>query len=197
VTDPYTAEYWDRLDGGKGYTDSVLWADIAYAIHETVGIDAQGQDHALSTRLLDVGCAFGFLLRHLRRRGYDVRGVDYSRHALAKAPEDIQHYIAWHDLTGQDRLADWYRPFDVAVCLETLEHIEWDQIPAAMAQICVIGQPDTRSDPTHVSVVPREVWEALFVQWGFEFDREKWRHLRQFRWFAHHQGVFVLRRPSG
>lgn len=212
MSDPYTAEYWQRLDGGRGYTDSVMWMDIAHVIHELVGIDrVQLKDNALSMRILDVGCAFGFLLRHLRRRGYDVRGVDYSRHALVSAPEDIQYYIAWHDLTGKDRLADWYKPFDVVTCFETLEHLDWADAPGAVEQIwdvlkpggvliatiCVVGQPDTRSDPTHVTIIPREAWEALFVQQGFEYDQGMWRQLRQFWLFSAHQGVFALRRPPG
>jgi SAM-dependent methyltransferase len=188
-----------------------MWWDIAHIVHELVGVDkVHGVDHALDTRLLDVGCAFGFFLRHLRRRGYDVRGVDYSRHALAKAPEDIQYYLAWHDLTGQDQLSDWYKPFDVITCFETLEHLPWDCAPGAVEQIwralkpggvliatiCVVGMPDTRSDPTHVTIIPRECWEALFVRQGFEFDRGMWRQLRQFWLFSQHHGVFVLRRPA-
>jgi 2-polyprenyl-3-methyl-5-hydroxy-6-metoxy-1,4-benzoquinol methylase len=189
-----------------------MWEDIGHIIHELVGIDRVHQrDNALSIRLLDVGCAFGFLLRHLRRRGYDVRGVDYSRFALDKAPQDIQPYVAFHDLTGKDQLISWYKPFDVVTCFETLEHLEWDQAPGAVGQIwdvlkpggvviatiCVVGQPDTRSDPTHVSIIAREAWEALFVQQGFEFDWQMWRQLRQFWLFSAHQGVFALRRPVG
>lgn len=132
----YGREYWQSLDGGRGYTDSTMWWDIAHIVHELVGVDKDhGVDKALDIRLLDVGCAFGFFLRHLRRRGYDVRGVDFSRHALDKAPEDIQFYLAWHDLTGKDRLVDWYKPFDVITCFETLEHLTWDTAPAGVLQL--------------------------------------------------------------
>ena len=187
-----------------------MWQDIGHIIHELVGVDKQkGVDNALSIRLLDVGCAFGFLVRHMRRRGYDVRGVDYSRYALGHLPADIQPYVAWHDLTGEDQLTRWYKPFDVATCFETLEHLPWDHARGAVEQIwrvlkpggvliatiCVVGQLDTRSDPTHVTVIPRECWESLFVSVGFEFDREMWRHLRWFWLFCAHRGVFVLRRP--
>jgi 2-polyprenyl-3-methyl-5-hydroxy-6-metoxy-1,4-benzoquinol methylase len=207
----YGEEYWQSLDGGRGYHDSLLWEDIGHVIHELVGVDkVHGIDNALNLRLLDVGCAFGMLLRHLRRRGYDVRGVDYSRYALAHAPKDIEYYLAWHDLTSQEQLADWYKPFDVVTCFETLEHLPWEHSRGAVEQIwrvlkpgglfiatiCVVGQPDTRSDPTHVTVIPRECWHALFDSVGFEYDRQMCRQLRWFWLFSQHQGVFVLRRPA-
>jgi SAM-dependent methyltransferase len=188
-----------------------MWQDIGHIIHELVGVDKQnGVDNALSIRLMDVGCAFGMLLRHMRRRGYDVRGVDYSRYALEHAPGDVRDYVAWHDLTGQERLADWYRPFDVVTCFETLEHLPWEYARPAVDQIrdvlkpgglliatiCVVGQPDTRSDPTHVTVIPRECWEHLFDSVGFEFDREMSRQLGWFWLFSQHRGVFVLRRRA-
>ena len=207
----YGKDYWDTLDGGAGYHDSVMWADIAHAVHEIAGVDkVAGVDRALSLRLLDVGCAFGFLLRHLRKRGYDVRGVDFSEYAVLNAPTDIQPYVSQYDLTGKDELTDWYKPFDIVTCFETLEHIDWQHAPRAIerlhsilkpgglliATICVVGQPDSDSDPTHVSVVPREWWEALFAEAGFVEDRDTEGQLRWFWLFSQHRGVFVLRRKS-
>jgi SAM-dependent methyltransferase len=207
----YGEQYWASLDGGRGYQDSVMWADIGHIIHELIGVDKEaGKDNALSIRLLDVGCAFGYFLKHMRNRGYDVRGIDVSWYAVNNAPMDIKPYVGFHDLTKHDRLTAWFKPFDVITCFETLEHIAWDELDKAMGQvwevlkpggyfiatICVVGQPDTRSDPTHVSIVPREAWEERFASMGFEFEEQLCRQLRENWLFSQHKGVFVLRRPA-
>lgn len=211
----YGEDYWESLDGGAGYQDSNLWADLAHIVHETVGVDiANNMDRAMSMRVVDVGCALGFFVRHLRSRGYDVRGLEYSNWALDHAPEDIRFYLQQYDLTDTEPIADWVleggeAPFDVVTCFEVLEHIAAPSVDQAcqhlfnalapggilLATICVVGQPDTRSDPTHVTVVPREWWERKFEACGFVPDDSFAQQLRWFWLFSQHQGIFTYRKP--
>jgi SAM-dependent methyltransferase len=164
----------------------------------------------MDLRLLDVGCAMGFLLRHLRVRGYDVRGVDFSQYALDHAPEDILPYLSQFDLTDlATRIEHWHRPFDVVTCFETLEHVPavhsgtaaqhlWSALkPGGLAilTICVEGQPGADTDPTHVNVAPRSYWDDLFAEQGWTVEEEMLRQLRWFWLFSQHRGVFCLRRP--
>lgn len=44
-------------------------------------------------RILDIGCAYGFMVEKLREEGYDAWGADHSLYALRKAPESIRNYV--------------------------------------------------------------------------------------------------------
>lgn len=71
-------------------------------------------------KLLDVGCAAGFLLDEARRRGWEVRGVEISQYASGYAREQLGLEI----VTGT--LEDAKFPpeeFDVVVVYFVLEHL--------------------------------------------------------------------------
>jgi len=72
-------------------------------------------------RLLDVGCAFGFLMRELKRFFSEVHGCDISKFAIAKARE----YNPDADLKVVDieeRLPYPDEFFDCIAALDVLEH---------------------------------------------------------------------------
>jgi 2-polyprenyl-3-methyl-5-hydroxy-6-metoxy-1,4-benzoquinol methylase len=71
-------------------------------------------------RLLDVGCAAGFLLDELRRRGWDVCGVELSA--------DLSHYarsqLGLDVFCGELRDSPWLpASFDVVTVIGTIEHV--------------------------------------------------------------------------
>jgi 2-polyprenyl-3-methyl-5-hydroxy-6-metoxy-1,4-benzoquinol methylase len=76
--------------------------------------------HTNGRRLLEVGCAYGFLLDYLRNRGWEVRGVEISplssEYARTKLDLDVQ--------TGSVETADLQSgSFDVILLLDVLEHL--------------------------------------------------------------------------
>ena len=206
----YGAHYWDTLDGGNGYTDSVMWQDIAHILAEIFTVDREaGVDRAGEHRHVDVGCAYGFLVRHMRRRGIESWGLDYSRYALSQAPEDVRENLRFFDLTKRDLSFFGSKTFTLLSCFETLEHIEeqycaqavqhlWSLLrpggTAALA-ICVEGQPGWDTDPTHVTVRPREFWDSHLANVGFEPDHQAEDDLRRWWLFSQHKGIFVVRKP--
>ena len=201
----YGRDYFESLDGGRGYNDSLMWADIGHIIHETFGIVGD-RDRALETSILDLGCAKGFLLGHLRQRGYDVFGLDFSWYALEQAPERLKPYMGWADLTKNAPLPLRGKKFDVVTCFETMEHLPEDKVDVAIGHIreamkpdgyalltiCVEGQPDTTSDPTHVTIKPPIWWTERFMRAGFEPLPGIARLVQQWWLFRHHKGVFVF-----
>jgi 2-polyprenyl-3-methyl-5-hydroxy-6-metoxy-1,4-benzoquinol methylase len=71
-------------------------------------------------RLLDVGCAAGFLLEEARRQGWEVRGVELSR--------DLGEYARAHfglDVFVGELTEAGLRPasFDVVTVIGTIEHV--------------------------------------------------------------------------
>ena len=72
-------------------------------------------------RLLDVGCAFGFLMRELKRFFSEVHGCDISKFAIAKAREynpDADLKVV--DIEEQLPYPDEF--FDCIAALDVLEH---------------------------------------------------------------------------
>lgn len=203
----YGEQYWSTLDNGAGYQDSLMWSDIAHIIFELWGVDREaGRDVSLERSVLDVGCAMGWLLVHLRKRGFNVRGVDYSTYALAQAPAEIQYYCSWFDLSGEETLVEHERrQFDLVTCFETMEHIEESAVDSALVSIsnavapggevlltiCTSGQPGWDSDPTHVTIRDRDWWTERLAAAGLERNLVAEERIRQFWLFSRHDGVFV------
>jgi 2-polyprenyl-3-methyl-5-hydroxy-6-metoxy-1,4-benzoquinol methylase len=86
-------------------------------------------------KLLDVGCAAGFLLDEARRRGWETRGVEVSRFA--------SEYARW-ELNLDVFTAPWMsklpeQEFDVVVLYFVLEHLR-DPL-ALLQEICRVLKP--------------------------------------------------------
>jgi SAM-dependent methyltransferase len=75
------------------------------------------------TRVLDVGCAKGFLVKAFRDIGIEACGVDISEYALSTAPEDVRKYLYKVDLNKAVLpFADEY--FDFVAFLGTIECLD-------------------------------------------------------------------------
>lgn len=202
----YGEGYWQTLDNGAGYQDSLMWVDLAHAVWETLVPDrAENVDRSGEHRCLDIGCAFGFFIRHMRRRGVETFGVDYSQYALDHAPEDVKGKVQWHDLTVPG-LTFYGGGFTIVVCFETLEHIPEEHVDIALAcirgslsaggkavlTICTDKQPGWDSDPTHVTIRSRDWWSQRLGKAGFQEHPDLVAALRRFWLFSAHDGVFVV-----
>jgi 2-polyprenyl-3-methyl-5-hydroxy-6-metoxy-1,4-benzoquinol methylase len=202
----YGQEYWDTLDGGLGYNDSTMWEDIAHTIKEVFGV-RDGRDLTAGMSALDVGCAKGYLVKHLRRRGFDCWGTDFSEHALANADEAVTSWLRRHDLTSTIPMQWNEGYFHFVSCIETMEHIPEASVPLALAHIrrvlapnamvlftiCTAEHPDPFDDPTHVTIKDRSWWEAQLATAGFFREPKLEARLRTFHLFARHAGIFVAR----
>ena len=204
----YGQEYWDTLDGGNGYQDSTMWEDLAMLTKEVVAIDHNGDDQSNGKRGLDIGCGYGYSVRHLRRRGLDVLGVDLSTYAINNAPADTKPYVMDMDITSNHGLGFQYSPetFDFVVCFETMEHIPEESVDFVLSQvwhimkpggiglftICTDAQPGWDSDPTHITIKPASWWTKKFKTASFGFLLDKRDFLRLHHLYAKHEGVFVV-----
>ncbi|GAI29747.1 unnamed protein product [marine sediment metagenome] len=69
-------------------------------------------------KLLDIGCAFGYIVKRLRDKGFDALGIDISEYALSQAPEDIKPYLKQGSV---DNLPWPEKYFDMAVTFTILD----------------------------------------------------------------------------
>lgn len=124
------------------------------------------------TRVLDVGCAKGLLVEHLRDLGVDAFGIDSSEFALSEVREDIKPYC---------KFASGLEPFDgkydLITCIEVAEHLDESQAEELIGNLCAhtdeivfSSTPLDYAEETHFNVQPREYWVDLFARNGFFAD---------------------------
>jgi len=107
--DWYEADYFERKYGG--YPDSGRYrvrAEKIISLTQTTSIT-----------VLDVGCAYGYTVRELRKIGVEAVGLDPSRYAGQKA----KTICGWYVRASATHLPFKDKCFDVCYSEGTLEHI--------------------------------------------------------------------------
>lgn len=74
------------------------------------------------TKVLDVGCAKGFLVKAFEDSGIEAWGVDISEYAISKAPMDIRPKLYKIDL-NKDVLPFKDEYFDFVTFIDTIEYL--------------------------------------------------------------------------
>ncbi len=117
----YSAGYFES-DFRCGRSEAA-YADEAAFRAENAGLlavfDALVPPRAAPRRLLEVGCAGGWLLRHARERGWETRGVEFSADASARARAlglEVHHGDLESARFGEAE-------FDLAYMGDVLEHV--------------------------------------------------------------------------
>lgn len=76
----------------------------------------------MSSRILDIGCGTGIFAAHCQRKGYQVRGIDFSSRAIESAQKafglDGLYALSLEDFGRQENQPE----FDAVTCFEVLEH---------------------------------------------------------------------------
>ncbi|GAH77178.1 unnamed protein product, partial [marine sediment metagenome] len=121
-------EYWCGELGYRPGPDGIGYRD--FPIHQTK------VDYILSTKLrgkvVDIGCAMGYIVARLRKAGVDAWGVDVSRYALSHAPEEVKPYLK---LASADSLPFHNKEFDMAVSFSAFEHLPPAMVAKAIAEV--------------------------------------------------------------
>ena len=123
-------------------------------------------------RVLDAGCAFGFLVEALRERGVEATGMDVSEYAINNVHPSIRPYCRQGSIAD-----DIGGPYDLIVTIEVLEHMPAHEAERALQNMCACtsdvlfsSSPFDRSELTHINVQPPEYWAEQFARHGFYRD---------------------------
>jgi SAM-dependent methyltransferase len=166
---PYDRHYFETALGPVPYDrEHRQWLEFFGTVADHIVAEIKPR------RVLDVGCAKGFLVEALRDRGVEAFGIDISAYAIGEVRPDIRPYC---------RVASAVDPFDdkydLIVCIEVVEHLKQDEGRRAIANICrsagdvlFSSTPDDFTEPTHVNVRPRSWWIERFAEHGFQIDLE-------------------------
>ena len=174
----YGHAYFDDPDYGVGYGSyryDGRYADSARRMIEFYKL-------APGSKVLEIGCAKGFVLYEFLKHGMEVNGIDLSAYAVANALPEVRNRVAVgsaHRLPWDDRL------FDFVYSKETLPHLTIEQIRQAISEamrVCrstnifleiqVAEESEARDlfltwDETHQTIEGASWWRALLYEMGF------------------------------
>jgi len=127
---------------------------------------------------VDWGCGAGLHAAALGRRGVAVLGVDAVRvDADLRAP-DVE--LLQRDLTQPVALPDSFERYDLALCLDVLEHVHEAQSSAVLANVTrgaalviLSCAPPGQGGHHHVNEQPRRYWVARMAELGWRYDRRE------------------------
>jgi len=177
----FGAEYFDgsREQGYGGYRYDGRWMPIARDIVAHFGLRP-------GDRVLDVGCAKGFLVTDLMRvcPGLEVFGLDISDYALQHAEPGARGRLV---LGTGDRLPFRDGTFAAVLCINVIHNFDRDRCIAALRAIERLApgrgyvQVDTYRNEaereiflgwvlTAVTFLRPEEWRALFAEAGYTGD---------------------------
>jgi len=166
----YTKEYFhsinytNYLERSKKYIKHAK--DITYLLESISLIDK-------NSKILDYGCAVGFLLEGFKELGYNnAHGFDISEWALDQCKE--KNLSIFEDLTTES--------FDLITALDVFEHMTDSEIKTALEHFssnqllvripCSVDGKDfhldiSKLDPTHCNCKTKEEWRSLFKKFGY------------------------------
>ena len=160
---PTYGAYYYNHDCGLPYERSEHWLNFFGNVAEHIVRELRPK------RVLDAGCAKGFLVEQLRNRGIEAYGVDISEYAISQVHESVQDYCHVASLT--EPIEGHY---DLITCVEVVEHmpaadgrVALDNLCRASDRLLLSTSPYDYGEPTHLNVQPPEQWSALLANNDF------------------------------
>jgi SAM-dependent methyltransferase len=165
-------EYFDgdRTQGYGGYRYDGRWVAVAKRMRDFYGLTP-------GMRVLDVGCAKGFLLHDLKQvvPGLEVAGVDVSEYALQHAMDDVRPFLV-RGTAQHLPFADG--AFDLVISINTVHNLERPRCLAAVRELERVSrrfkylQIDSWLQQEHYDNLMKWVLTAVTF-----YDPDGWREL--------------------
>lgn len=167
-------EYFDgdRTQGYGGYRDDGRWRPVAETFRDYWGLKA-------GDRVLDVGCAKGFLVQDLLAvcPGLEAFGLDLSAYALAHAAAQVRPRLVRGD-------AAWLPfedgSFDAVISINTVHNLTRPLCAQALRELMRVSR---RHRYVQVDAYRSPEEKAMFLQWVLTAkthgEPDAWRALFQ------------------
>lgn len=176
----YGFHYFDgtREQGYGGYVYDGRWQKIADSFIAHWGLKP-------GDRVLEVGCAKGFLMKDLADRGIEVWGLDISDYAARNCHQAVAGRIV---VGSADTLPFPDQSFAAVICINVLHNLDTDRVKAALGEIQRVaprGKAYVQVDAyrtedereifedwvlTAVTYGPPAYWEQIFADADFAGD---------------------------
>lgn len=159
-------EYYYSHDCGIPYRRTEHWLTFFDKIADRIVKQLEPKT------VLDAGCAWGFLVEALRKRGVEAWGIDISKYAISNVHESIKDYCTVGSIVNP-----FDRKYDLIVNIEVLEHMKQADAVKAIENFCnstdqvlFSSTPFDYTEVTHINVHPPEYWSKEFAYHGFYRD---------------------------
>ena len=170
ISREYGEMYFDgsRDFGYGGYRYDGRWVPVARDIIRHFRLKP-------GDRVLDVGCAKGFLIKDLVDQGIDAYGLDVSAYALAHAPPETTGRLL---LGSADRLPFADKSFSCVLSLDTVHNLDRAGARRALAEIQRVsgGRAFVRVD-SYRTPEQKEIFESWVLTAKFHDYPEGWMKL--------------------
>jgi len=121
----YDASYFDgRFQATRhnaGYGEYKRWERDGSEYWKDKAADWVNNLALSGKKVLDIGCAKGFLVKDLRDAGVDAWGIDVSSYAISEAEEGISPYLQVADARLLSTLGYTRNEFDILITSRFLE----------------------------------------------------------------------------
>lgn len=107
----------------RSFADAELYASTAKISH--------------GDKVLDFGCAKGFIVRALRERGYQAFGCDWSAYAIANCDRSVKDFCS---LVRPSASLPVGLQFDLAIAAHVLEHHSAGTVGSIVERILAVAQ---------------------------------------------------------
>jgi len=170
----------DRLYGYGGYNyHPRFWTDTVkrFRDHYQLAEDA---------RVLDIGCAKGFMMHDFKKLmpNMDIRGIDISEYAIEKAMDDMKPFV---QVADAKELPFEDNSFDLVIAINTLHNLPLEECKQGFREIMRVTKKDAfvindawNNDAekermldwnlTAVTYMHADEWRSFFEEVGYTGD---------------------------
>jgi SAM-dependent methyltransferase len=142
------------------------------------------------SRILDIGCAKGFLVFLFHSLEKEAYGVDKSSYAINNSPEEVRERLFILDVEKNNLpFPDNY--FDLITLIDVLEHLRPISLDHLLGEIKRVSKPNCyicatfptkkaeKRDPTHIILKPKSFWISLFKGYNFLLAEKEQKLLKK------------------
>lgn len=129
-------EYFDgsRKTGYGGYYyDPKYWSGVVKDIIDYYHL-------TITSSVLDVGCAKGFMLHDLKEAmpGISVEGIDISDYAIENSKPEVKQFLSVGDARDLSKFKD--KEFDLVISITTIHNLSRSECKKALQEMQRIGK---------------------------------------------------------
>lgn len=175
--DFFDADYYEKgLQTGKSLYQNYQWMP-----HLTIPMTMALVDHLNilpGDKVLDYGCAKGYMVKALRWLRREAYGVDVSQYAIDSVDPEVKPFCKQLILGWPEDLP---KEYDFCIAKDVFEHIDKDSLPFALSQIkakrlfvCVpLGRDGcyfadaNNLDRSHIVCEDERWWWEMFTKLGW------------------------------